>query len=86
MARSLTEPQRAIPPIAIDLQLNYGSSTTARGGESFFFGETARRRVLQDLGKAEARRLERLLNTYAVVSDSGTLITTAWRTRRLRRS
>ena len=77
--------QRAIPPVAIDLLLDYGSSTRTRGAESFFFDKAARRRVLQDLGKAEVRRVERLLNAYAVVSDSGILITTAWRTRRLRR-
>lgn len=77
--------QRAIPLAAIDLLLDYGASTRSRGAENFFFDKAARRRVAEDLGNFESRRVARLLNAYAVVSDDGTLITAAWRTRRLRR-
>lgn len=78
--------QRALPPAAIDLVLDYGACVRVRGADSYFFDKAARQRVRRQLGAAVARRAERYMNAYAVVGDDGAVITAAWRTRRLRRA
>jgi len=57
-----------------------------RGADTFFFDRKARNRLAAVLCRADLRRAERYLNTYAVVADDGWVITAARRTRRLRRS
>jgi len=77
--------QRALPTAALDLVLSYGASIRVHGADSYFFDKAARRRAREQLGDTAARCAERYMNTYAVVADDGTVITAAWRTRRLRR-
>lgn len=77
--------QRAIPPHAIDLLLEFGSSARCRGAESFYFDHAARRRATASLDRTALRRSERYQNTYAIVGDDGAVITAAWRIGRLRR-
>lgn len=76
--------QHSIPHHAVELLIEFGSTTRCRGASSFF-DRAARCRIGRALDTAELRRVERFLNAYAVVSDSGELVTVAWRTRRLRR-
>jgi hypothetical protein len=64
--------------------LEFGSSQRGRGAESFYFDHAARRRAAAALDAITLRQSEKYLNTYAVVSDDGALITAAWRKRRLR--
>ena len=78
--------QRSIPPHAVALLLDYGTSARVRGADSYFLDHAGRQRVRQDLGKHGFRSIERWLNAYAVVADDGRVITTAWRTRRVRRA
>ncbi len=78
--------QRAIPIEAIELLLDFGTSTRCRGADSFFFDRKARQRLAAVLGRADLRRAEKYLNAYAVVADDGCVITAARRTRRLRRA
>jgi hypothetical protein len=78
--------QRAIPPEAIDMLLEFGTPVRCHGADSFAFDHAARRRVAHALDKRTLRRSERYLNAYAVVADNGSLITAAWRTKRLRRA
>lgn len=78
--------QRAISQEAIDLLLDFGTSTRSRGADSIYFDQAARRRAANALDRATLRRSERYLNLFAVVSDDGSIITAAWRTRRLRRA
>jgi hypothetical protein len=66
--------------------LNFGTSTRCNGADSFFFDRAARQRAARVLDSAMLRRSEKYLNVYAIVADSGSLITAAWRTKRLRRA
>jgi hypothetical protein len=77
--------QRALPPAALDLLWEYGTSMRSRGADSLFFDKAARRRARAGLDADELRRVERYQNAFAVIADDGTAITIAWRTRRLRR-
>jgi hypothetical protein len=77
--------QRAIPPHAIDILLAYGSCARSRGADSYFLDKDGRRRVRKDLGERGYREIERWLDAYAVVGSDGSVITAAWRSRRLRR-
>lgn len=78
--------QRAIPPQAVALILDYGTSARTRGADSYFLDHASRQRMQRDLGEQGFRSVERWLNAYAIVADDGRAITTAWRKRRLRRS
>ena len=78
--------QRAIPAAAIELMLDYGTTTRVNGADSYFFDKVARRRARLHLAPDALRGVERYLNAYTVVADSGAVITAAWRTTRLRRA
>lgn len=78
--------QRAIPMEMIELLLDFGAYARCRGADSFFFDRKARRQLLDVLDGPGLRRAERYLNAYAVVSNDGCVITTARRTKRLRRA
>lgn len=78
--------QRAIPPIALDLLWEFGSSARSRGADSLFFDRAARQRVAKALGDDALRRVDRLTNVHAVISDDGAVVTVGWRTRRRRRA
>jgi len=78
--------QRAIPPEALELLLDFGSSARCGRAERFFFDRAARRRANKSLGPQALCRAERHLNTYAVVGDDGAVITAAWRRHRLHRA
>ncbi len=72
--------QRAIPPMLIDLLLQFGASERAGTGVSkVFFDKTSRRRVKAYAGPL-ASLLEDHLDVYAVVNDDQTIITTGHRT------
>ena len=77
--------QRAIPPILVDLLLQFGTNEPAGSGATkIFFDKAARRRV-----KAYAGPLAGLFNehldVYAVVGTDNQVITTAHLTERVRR-
>lgn len=74
--------QRAIPPMMIDLLLQFGSSERSGTGVSqLFFDKTSRRRVKAYAGPL-ASLLDDHLDVYAVVSDDLKVITTGHRTKR----
>ena len=77
--------QRAIPPLLIDLLLQFGTSAPAGGGTSkLFFDKRARRRVKSYAGPLAAV-IDDYLDVYAVVGADNTVITTAHRLERIRR-
>ena len=78
--------QRAIPTAALELLLDHGTIARSRGADSFFFDHAARRRLARAVAPQVMQHVEKYLNIYLVVSDDGSVITTARRTRRLRRS
>tara|TARA_R110000751_G_scaffold71441_12_gene145038 strand:+ start:1715 stop:2014 length:300 start_codon:yes stop_codon:yes gene_type:complete len=77
--------QRSIPDFMIDLLLRYGSCKRSFRADRLYFDHQSRRALVADKGGArEMKTIERWLNIYAVVSDSGQLITAGHRTKRLR--
>lgn len=74
--------QRAIPPMLIDLLLQFGSSERSGTGVSkVFFDKSSRRKVKAYAGSL-ARLLDEHLDVYAVVTDDMTVITAGHRTGR----
>lgn len=73
--------QRAIPPVVIEALLDFGQAAhDHHGGCILYFDKAARRRLERErLGRA----LDRYLDTYAVVAESGEIITVGHRDRRI---
>jgi hypothetical protein len=79
--------QRAIPRLAIDLLLDYGSCVRGRDADFVFFDKPALRRLRHALGGNRGLQvIDRWLNSYAVVADDGLLVTVGHRTHRFWRS
>jgi hypothetical protein len=78
--------QRAIPPLILDLLMQFGSASRANGAERLMFDKTAIKRLRRHLGGDRGLKVvERWLNVYAVVSDNGLLVTAAHKNERFRR-
>jgi hypothetical protein len=78
--------QRAIPPLVIDLLLQFGANESAGDGASkVFFDKASRRRVKAYAGPL-ARALDEHLDLYAVIAADNTVITVAHRFERIRRT
>ena len=77
--------QRAIPPLVVDLLLEFGSTEPAGDGATkFFFDHRSRKRVLAYAGPIGSQLSEHL-DVYAVVSSDNNVITVAHRADRIRR-
>lgn len=77
--------QRAIPPLVIDLLLQFGKSeATGAGVAKVFFDKRARKRVAAYAGPL-ARLLDDHLDLYAVVGQNQQVITVGHRMERIRR-
>lgn len=77
--------QRGIPPMIIDLILQFGSTESAGDGARKMFFDKAARRRLHSYAGALAPMLEEHLDSYAVVSQDDQVITVGHRTERIRR-
>lgn len=77
--------QRGIPPIVIDLILQFGSQESAGDGASKLFFDKAARRRLQSYAGTLAPMLDEHLDAYAVVSQDNQIITVGHRIERIRR-
>jgi hypothetical protein len=78
--------QRAIPPLVVDLLLQFGSPSHSNGAERLMFDKSAVKRLRRHLGGERGLKvIERWLNVYAVVGDNGRLITAAHKSGRFRR-
>ncbi len=76
--------QRAIPPMMIDLLLQFGKSeSTGNGAETLFFDKQSRRRIAAYAGSL-ATLLNEHLDLFAVVSDDMHIITVGHRFERIR--
>lgn len=76
--------QRAIPPLIVDWLIAYGASRKDKtGAEILYFDHTARRVIGKNVGQQIIDRLGGLMDTYAVVSPEGTVITVGHRFKRL---
>jgi hypothetical protein len=78
--------QRAIPPLVVDLLMQFGSPSRCNGAERLMFDKTAVKRLRRHLGGERGLKVvERWLNVYAVVGDNGLLVTAAHKSERFRR-
>ncbi|MGG5812480.1 hypothetical protein [Falsiroseomonas sp. CW058] len=77
---------RGIPPFVVNLLVEQGASMRQHGADVFYIDKEARRRIRRALGDRIHAALETYLDAYVVLADDGCVITTAWRTRRLRRA
>lgn len=75
---------RAIPLAVVDCLQLYGREVRSRGCSTFYLDKESRRRLEREMGRDVARRWEHKLDVYAVVGDEGTVVTAAYRTRRIK--
>jgi hypothetical protein len=78
--------QRGIPRLVLDWLMDYGTMKRGHGVDFYSFDHKSRKALRQEIGKVAYKRIADLLNAYAVVSDDGAVITTGWRTKKLRGS
>ena len=70
--------QRGIPPMVIDLLMQFGSPLRCGGAERLMFDKLAVKRLRRHLGGDRGLKLiERWLNVYAIIGDNGQLVTAA---------
>lgn len=70
--------QRGIPPMVIDLLMQFGSASRCGGAERLMFDKLALRRLRRHLGGDRGLKLiDRWLNIYAIIGDNGQLVTVA---------
>lgn len=77
--------QRCIPPMVLDLILQFGSTESAGDGANKMFFDKAARRRLHSYAGALAPMLDEHLDSYAVVGQDNQIITVGHRTERIRR-
>lgn len=77
--------QRGIPPLVVDLLLQFGVHERAPGGVSKVFLDKHARRRLESYVGTLAPQIEQHLNVYLVVNGDNQVITAAPRTERIRR-
>jgi hypothetical protein len=76
--------QRSVPPLVIELLLDYGAAERSLGAERIALNKRGRKRLARDIGSAAYEALRPLLDTYVVLSDDGPVVTVAKRTKRFR--
>jgi hypothetical protein len=77
---------RSVPAAVIDWLCDFGTSIPAgAGAEKLIFDKAARRSLERHLGGQVYRRIEEVLDAYAVRAGDGRLITVGWRSERVRR-
>ena len=78
---------RSTLPMVKSLVFDFGTRVRAKGADIVFLDRAARKRIRREVGGDRGMRvLENYLkNAYLVVADNGRIITTGWRTRRVRR-
>ncbi|MFH1871093.1 MAG: hypothetical protein ABIK82_17360 [Pseudomonadota bacterium] len=78
--------ERGIPPLVIDWLLKFGETEwDHHGAQVKFFTRKSRRRIDQAVGTQITRRMHEFLDSYAVVTLDGALITCGHRYKRIHR-
>lgn len=76
--------QRSIPPMIVDLLLDFGCSESAGDGTSrHFFDKRSRQRIRAYAGPL-ASVMEQHLSCYLVIGEGGTIVTVGHRTNRFK--
>lgn len=82
---SIRSQQRSIPPLMIDLLIQFGAQEKSGAGTTkYYFNGASRRKVLAYAGTI-ARVIEEHLDFYAVVDAANSVVTVAHRTERIKR-
>jgi hypothetical protein len=76
--------QRAISNEVVETLLAYGQTRRRHGADVYYLDKSSRSRAAHALGRQRYLRMEKALDTYLVVSDSGDLITAGHRQERLK--
>ena len=75
--------QRGIPPVALDVLLDYGREAhDHRGCRIVRFDKRSRKRAERELDRGLYRSVERYFNAYAVVGSDDAVLTVGHRRRR----
>ena len=76
--------QRGIPPTVVEHLLDFGHEIHDHHGSFIvYFDRRARARLRSAFGTDQFKRMESHLNTYAVISDDGAVVTVGHRYRRI---
>lgn len=77
--------QRAIPALIVELVLRFGTAEPAgNGANKLYLDKRARRQVKSFVGPL-AKAIEPHLDVYVVISDTGDVVTAAYRLERIQR-
>ena len=77
--------QRGIPSFVVDLLDQFGAMERCGGADRLYFDKAARRQLSDHFGAKHLPLFEKWMRVYAVVSDTGYLVTVAHRHRRLKK-
>ena len=76
--------QRGIPAEAVEELMAFGRTEhDHHGGEIVYFDKAAKSRLQRARGRNNIRRLDKFLNTYAVIGPHGNLVTVGHRYKRI---
>jgi hypothetical protein len=79
--------QRGIKPYTVEMLFLCGAKAhDHRGGAILYFDKRARQRLRTQYSVEKFRRIEPQLDAYAVIAESGAVVTVGYRTRRINRS
>lgn len=82
---AVRQQQRGIPPLIMEWLASYGTASyDHHGAEILYFDKHSRKALAKDVGDEVVSRLGSLLDTYAVVSGDGTVITVGHRFKRVK--
>lgn len=76
--------QRSISPLVAEWIINFGRARRRGGADVIALDRKGRKRMRKCVGHAVYSQISSLLDTVVVLSDDGTIITTAHRTQRIR--
>ena len=77
--------QRRIPPMIVEWLYEYGTEKyDGKGARILYFDKRSRRTLAKNIDKIIISRMGSLLNTYIVISNDDVVITTGYRTKRIK--
>ena len=78
--------RRATLPLMEWIIMAHGTYVRSHGADTVFLDKAARKRIQNEVGgKRGMRVFDHYMNAYLVVSDEGRVITTGYRTHRIKR-
>jgi hypothetical protein len=79
--------QRGIKFQTVEMLLQCGAKEhDHRGATVLYFDKQARQRLYDQYGAEQLKKIDRQLDTYAVIAGSGAVVTVGHRTRRINRN